>query len=77
MSEKIKLKPGYDPDKYRDELCEIYNREQGSMTDHEYMVFRNERVRNSPFFKGHTFIDTENRQKKVENKQATTVSDAI
>jgi len=51
MDRTIILTPEYDPDKYRDELCEIYINEQGSMTDHEYMIFRNERVRNSPLFK--------------------------
>jgi len=42
MSKEIKLKLGYDPDKYRDKLCEIFNKNQGSMSIEEYLIFGNE-----------------------------------
>ena len=45
MQQKIKLTPGYDPDKYRDELCEIFNLEQGTMPLRDYLILINEKVR--------------------------------
>ena len=51
MSKAIELKPGYDPDKYRDELCELSIKNQGTMSYREFMMLRNERVRKSPLFK--------------------------
>jgi len=48
---EIKLNPGYDPDKYRDELCELSFKNQGTMSYREFMMLRNEMVRRSPLFK--------------------------
>ena len=65
MSDEIKLKSGYDPDKYRDKLCEIFNKNQGSMTLREYLIHRNEKARQSPLF---TKFENEDEALKPEKK---------
>jgi len=45
MSSEIKLKPGYDPDKYRDELCEISWIKSGAKTLEEYLLYMKEKHR--------------------------------
>ncbi|MCL2064015.1 MAG: hypothetical protein FWG98_06545 [Candidatus Cloacimonetes bacterium] len=67
METKIKLKPGYDPDKYRDKLCEIFNKNQGTMTMRDYMIYRSEKLRKSPLFRK---FENEDEALKPENKEA-------
>ena len=43
MEKQIKLTPGYDPDKYRDELCKKGQRIRSTMTSQEYITYINER----------------------------------
>ncbi|MCL2064014.1 MAG: hypothetical protein FWG98_06540 [Candidatus Cloacimonetes bacterium] len=43
MSKEIRLKPGYDPDKYRDELCKRGEKIRSTMTSQEYITYINER----------------------------------
>ncbi|MCL2064336.1 MAG: hypothetical protein FWG98_08195 [Candidatus Cloacimonetes bacterium] len=50
MSKEIELKPGYDPDKYRDKLCEQGRRIRETMSSHEYIQYINEEARKSPLF---------------------------
>ncbi|MCL2064338.1 MAG: hypothetical protein FWG98_08205 [Candidatus Cloacimonetes bacterium] len=42
---KIKLIPGYNPDKYRDELCEQGNKIRATMTSEEYINYINEKAK--------------------------------
>ena len=65
MRDEVKLKPGYDPDKYRDKLCEIFNKNQGSMSIQEYLAYRNEKVRKLFPHKEFICVGTE---LKTENK---------
>ena len=45
MREEIKLTPGYDPDKYRDELCKKGQSIRSTMTSQEYINYINERAK--------------------------------
>jgi len=51
MKTKIILKSGYDPDKYRDELCAIGQKIRETMTRREYLIYINEKARKSPLFR--------------------------
>ena len=51
MTTKIDLKPGYDPDKYRDELCEKAQLIRETMSLRDYMIYINEKARKSPLHK--------------------------
>ena len=48
---RIKLKPGYDPDKYRNKLCEQGRRIRETMSSQEYIKYINDEARKSPLFK--------------------------
>ena len=65
MATKIKLKPGYDPDKYRDELCAIGQKIRKTMTPREYLIYINEKARKSPLF---TKFENEDEALKPEKK---------
>ena len=41
MSKEIELTPGYNPDKYRDEICERMQKIRKSMTDKEFLDYVN------------------------------------
>ena len=43
MKEEIVLKPGYDPDKYRNELCENSWIKSGAKTLEEYVLYIKEK----------------------------------
>ena len=45
MEKKIKLKPGYDPTKYRDEIRAELQKNRGSMTFEEHMKILYEETR--------------------------------
>ena len=51
MITKIKLKSGYNPDKYRDELCAIGKKIRKTMSRREYLIYINEIARKSPLFR--------------------------
>jgi hypothetical protein len=46
MAKKIKLEPGYDPDKYRDELNQSIWKDSGYKTGKEFCDWYREKLRN-------------------------------
>ena len=47
MEKKIVLKPGYDPDKYRDEIHDMMWKESGAKTHEEFWKYYKERLQKS------------------------------
>jgi len=62
MGKEIKLTPGYDPDKFRDKLCEQGQKIRATMSRKEYIQYINDEARKSPLFRK---FENENESKKT------------